>query len=196
MDRIDEKKALILSEANQFAHLLGAKVVPKPRVSFWMILIPVLFVFYMNDIQKYKKARREFAQHYVKTAARAVDEAVAVLREERQPDIAAMVRLSELSSEGRDCLSEIYAALVEQALSLLKTEGTDWGSLVRNAYGNKTNYLLFLNRLNRLEKRLNEVLLPQMNAGTEGAGEIMRAVEKHSEDIRRTRAESIFSPGG
>lgn len=193
MDTLDEKRALILAEARQFAHQLASRVVPKPRVSFWMILLPVLFVFYMNDIQKYKKARREFAEHYVRTLERAVAEAESVIREGRVPEVSSMLQHSELSEEARARLSEVYDSLVAHVLSLLKAEGSDWGSLVRGAYGNKTNYLLFLNRLNRLEKRLNEALLPQLSASTEGAGEIIRAVEMHSEEIRRASAESIFS---
>jgi len=193
MDRIEENYSLILAEIRRFALMLGAKVVPKPKVSMWMILIPILFIFYIYDMQKYKKGRSGFAEHYANTPERALVEAVAVLREGRPHDIAAIVAQSDLPAEGRAFLSDIYAALVEHYVSLLEAEGPDWATLIRHVYGNKTNYLLFLNRLNQLEKQLNQVLLDSMNTPTEGTGDIVRAMEVHSENLRRGEADLMFS---
>ena len=47
MNAIDRRKEIILERELDFANAIGSAVVEKPRVSFWMIMIPLLFLYFI-----------------------------------------------------------------------------------------------------------------------------------------------------
>jgi hypothetical protein len=65
-------------------------------------------------------------------------------------------------------------------------------SLIRSAYKSHTNYLLFLNRLNKVEKALTEALRPDTPKSAADIDFIVKAMEISTERLGRQRAELIF----
>jgi hypothetical protein len=192
MKGLDRKKELILARELAFANSIGAAVFEKPKVNFWMILIPVLFLYFVYRMQKYKTGRMQFDQEFMATRRKAMDLAVEALEADASPNIDQIARQSGLT----DALERPYAswlkALVDHYADLLAANGDSFESLVRSAYRNRTNYLLILNRLNTVEKEFYAALKPQM-AATEGAAAIIAAIETNSRQLRRDLAESIFA---
>ena len=192
MSDIKEKSALILEQEEQFAIALATQIINKPQLSLWMILIPIFFVFYFNDLNKYKKGCRQFAENYLIDKKRALNEAVAVVDVGREPDIRALSELPNINSKAREKQANILAILVEHYTVLLKSDGEDFVSLIRAAYDSLTNYLLFLNRLNQAEKEVNEALKPDLEESDEVINDIVSRMEEMSARFRRETAESIF----
>ena len=50
MSNLEEKKKLILAHEEKFAHGLGLKVIEKPKLSIWMILVPIIFVYFFCSV--------------------------------------------------------------------------------------------------------------------------------------------------
>ena len=75
---------------------------------------------------------------------------------------------------------------------LLRAEGEGFDALTRSAYKNRTNYLLFINRLNQAEKALNRVLVEQLRETTEAVDNTVIAIEQASELLRREKTDAIF----
>jgi hypothetical protein len=192
MSGMKEKSALILEQEEKFAITLAAQVIHKPRLSLWMILIPIFFVFYFNDLNKYRNGCKVFAENYIIDKKRALNEAVEVVDKGREPDISALAELSNMTSIAREKQVNILAIMVEHYRILLNSDGEDFASLIRAAYGNLTNYLLFLNRLNQAEKEVNNALKPDLEKSHGGINDIVNRMEDLSERLRRETAESIF----
>jgi hypothetical protein len=74
----------------------------------------------------------------------------------------------------------------------MKTDGEDFASLIRAAYGSLTDYLLFLNRLNQAEQEVNKALKPDLEEPDEVINDIVSNMEVVSERLRRETAEIIF----
>ena len=187
-----DKSAIILEQEETFAMALAAQVINKPLLSLWMILIPIFFVFYFNNLKKYRDGCRKFAENYNIDKKRALNEAVEVVNTGRAPDIHALAELSNMNSKAREKQAHVLAVLVEHYAILLKSDGDDFASLIRAAYGSLTNYLLFLNRLNQAEKEVNKALKPDLQESHEVINDIVRRMERLSEKLRRETAESIF----
>ena len=66
------------------------------------------------------------------------------------------------------------------------------GALIRSAYKTRTNYLLFINQLNRVERQFNNVLKPFLKDTTQDVDNIVELIEKRCEALRREDAESFF----
>lgn len=192
MKGLERKKAMILERELAFANAVGAAVFEKPKVSFWMILVPLLFLHFIYRMQKFKNGRIRFEQEFMTTRRRAMDLAVEALEAKVKPNLDQIARESGLT----DALERPYAswlkALVDYYTDLLTANGDSFESLVRSAYRNRTDYLLALNRLNAVEKDFYAALKPQM-AVTEGAAVIIATIEEHSRRLRREMAESTFA---
>ena len=61
------KRDLILADEKQFAARVSVKVIDKPRLDVWMILIPVFFIFYFWQLKRYAKGRKTFAENFLIT---------------------------------------------------------------------------------------------------------------------------------
>ncbi len=192
MKGFEQKKEMILQRELIFANAVGAKVFEKPQVHFWMVLIPILFLYFIYRMQRFKSGRMKFDQEFMTTRRKAMDLAVESLETGVKPNIDRIARESGIT----DALEKPYAAwlraLVDHYDDLLAANGESFEALVRSAYHNRTNYLLTLNRLNTVEKEFYAALKPQL-AATEGAAAVIEAIEEHSRRLRRDLAEQIFA---
>ena len=193
MSDLLEKKRLILDHETQFAVRLALQVIEKPKLSTWMILVPIIFVYYFYRLQRFNTGKKTFSEHYMIAINRAINEAEKVIEEGKTPDPDALAGQSDVPESIRDCQAKVYHVLLEHYIDLLKAEGDDFESLIRTAYGSRTNYLLYCNRINHVEKERNKALIPVMEQNTEGVNEVIEKIESHSETLRREMAERIFS---
>jgi hypothetical protein len=190
---MNDKSSLIQEHEELFARALSLKVINKPKLSIWMILIPVIFVHYFYQFQKFTAGRKMFVENYLISRKHALDEAVAVADTGKEPEIERLAKLSNLPAGIREQLSEVLAVLVEHYIILLRANGRDFESLVRSAYRNQMNYLLFINRLNNTEKLLYTALMPHLNETNDNINDIVSAIEFHSIKLRKESADRIFS---
>ncbi len=192
MKGLERKQELILEQERAFANALGATVFDKPRISYWMVLLPILFLYFVFRMQKFKTGRMKFDQDFMVTRRKAMAIAIEGIETGSQPDIDAIARESGL----RDVLEKPYAAwlqaLVEHYADLLSAAGDSFEALVRSTYRTRTDYLLALNRLGTVEKEFYAALKNQMSA-TEGAADVITTLEEQSRQLRRELAERVFA---
>ncbi len=192
MTALRDRKELIGDWERGLANAVGAKVFEKPQASFWMIVLPILFLYFLYRMQKYKTGRLRFEEEFLRTRRLALDLAEAALASGGKADLEAAVRGAGLI----DRLERPYAAwlreLVEFYMDLLKVEGARFEELVRAAFRNRAELLLRLNRLNRVEQEFYRALRPTL-ADTEGAHEILRVMAEEIERLRREMAGRVFA---
>jgi len=192
MKGLERKKELILQRELAFANAVGAAVFEKPKVSFWMVLVPLLFLYFIYRMQRYKSGRMKFDEEFMTTRRRAMNLAFEAVEAGSRPDIDRIARESGLT----EALEKPYASwlkvLVDFYMDLLAANGDSFESMVRSAYRNRTNYLLTLNRLSTVEKEFYAAVKPQL-AATEGAAAVIATIETQSHQLRRDLAENIFA---
>lgn len=187
-----EKRDLILAEERQFAHRVSRRVIEKPRLAVWMILIPVFFVFYFWQLKRYADGRKEFAENYLVTRRRAIEEAYRAAASDSDPVVENLVQATDVQPQLHAEYRRWVTLLIDHYRDLLAAHGSSHDALVRSVYQRRSNYLLFLNRLNLVEREFNAALKPHIAAATEDANGIIQLMEKSAIDIRRERAETLF----
>ena len=192
MKGLERKKELILQRELAFANAVGAAVFEKPKVSFWMVMVPLLFLYFIYRMQKYKNGRMKFDQDFMTTRRKAMDLAVEALETGVKPNIDRIAGESGITEALEKPYVTWLRTLVDYYDDLLTANGDTFDALARSAYRSRTNYLLTLNRLNTVEKEFYAALKPQM-AATEGAGTVITAIEEQSRRLRRNLAESVFA---
>lgn len=191
MKALDHKREIILQSELAFANAIGTSVLNKPKVSYWMVFIPILFLYFIYRMQSYKSERLKFSEEFMITRRRAIDVALEAATTGNSPDIDVVARNAGLPEPLHKPYVFWVKVLVKYYLELLAAEGGCFDSIVRAAYSNRSNYLLTLNRLNTVEKDFYTALKPHL-AATEGAADIITKIESQSQGLRRKLADHIF----
>ena len=186
------KRDLILADEKRFAAQVSVKVIDKPKLDVWMILIPVFFIFYFWQLKRYAKGCKTFAEKFLITRKRALDEALRSAETEQGPDIEKIVQASDIPPETRKEYRRWVALLVEHYRDLVLAQGSSYPALVKSTYKTRTNFLLFLNRLNQVEREFDAALKPHLEKTTEGVNGIIKLMEESVTSLRRQLAEAIF----
>jgi len=186
------KKELILAQEKIFANQISRAVFEKPKVNYWMILLPLLFIYFVYRMQKYKNGRLKFDEDFMITRRRAIDVAVEALTQGVQPDVDLVVQQSTLDGPLVKAYESWVRVLVEYYMDLLSADGASFASLARSAYGSATNYLLFVNRLGMAERSFYGALRERLES-MEGAASIISTIEQRSQELRRNLAQEIFA---
>ncbi len=192
MASITKNKEVILKYEEKFADHVAVAVIDKPQLNLWMILIPIIFLHFFYRLKKFTDGRKEFAQHFILTRKRALEEAVTSIESGGKPDLNSIVKMSSAPKETHSDYKKWLKVLLEHYIDLLGSEGDSFEALIRSVYKTKTNYLLFLNHLNRVERQFNAALKPSMSKTTEGVTHIVSNIEQRCKQLRLENAESIF----
>ncbi len=192
MQPLIAKKELIKNYELKFAHQVAAKVIDKPELSLWMILIPVVFVYYFYKLKKFADGRKAFVANYMITRERTLEEAYLAVETNRKTNLNKIVGMSSAPEDALDAYAQWVKVLAAHYQDLLQAQGREIDALVKAAYKNRTNFLLTLNRLNKVEKHFNSALKPHLQPNIPGADQIIAAIEQWSQKIRRDEATRIF----
>lgn len=194
MTGIQEKADSILAYEKEFADHLARQVIAAPKPTVWMILVPFLLIFHVFNMKRSQSGRKVFSQNYVISRERALKEAVKRIQNGSRTDIAGLVGKAEnLPPSAVEEYTAFLTLLADHYADLLSAEGGSFDALIRCAYKNKENFLLFINQLNSVEKKLNAALTPHINESSGNIKEIVSVIEDFAKHLRRHNADIIFA---
>lgn len=189
----NEKKEVILGYERKFAAQLGREIMHKPKLSTWMVLIPFIFIFYFQDLSKYKQARKEFSDNYLLSRKKALREVEAALVEKRKPDLVVIADQAEIPLNARHKYGDLLSVLAGHYEALFNEDGDSYEDLLKSVYGKKGKYLAYLDALGEAEKSLNKALKPGLEKSVEGYADLVENIENKSEKLRRQKAGEVFA---
>ncbi len=187
-----EKKDMILKHEAMLANKIAVDVIDKPKLNIWMIIIPIIFVYYFYHLQKFAVGKKEFVKNIMNVRQQILDEAQAAVQDHRKPAISRLIEISNVPKNTEVQYSQWVKVILDHYLDLLLTCGDSYESLVKERYKERNRYLLFLNSLNKAEKRFNQALKSHLKKTIDGADDIVRAMERASEKFQRLEADAIF----
>ncbi len=192
MNDIDVKQSAIFARERQFARELASRVIFKPELSIWMIVIPVFFVYYFWRLKQYSKNSRTFVEQWMRPRRQTLQEAAAGLEKDRPVNFDRVIPADRIPPGALAPYRDWIGALYRYYSDLLRARGDDYDQLARDAHGNKSTHLLVLNHLNMHEKKLNAALQPHLEASDPDVGEVIQRIESCCADLRRQEADRIF----
>ena len=193
MNSQQSKKILILEDEERFAHAVSDNIIKKPQMTVWMILIPIILVYHIYRYQRYVKGRNSFAEYYLIMRRQALEEAYTSDAGNRKPDFAKLIKMSKAPNGTSKQCNAWLETIVGHYQHLFRAEGESYDALIRSSYKNRANYLLFLDKLNDVERQFNAALKPYLEETAEGVDEIIFRMGKCSEELRKDQATRIFS---
>lgn len=189
----DQNRELILTNERAIARQVAGKVIDKPQLAMWMILIPVFFVFYFFQLKRYKNGLQDFSENFLITRQRTLDAVWEATTSKTNADLESVVELSDIPAGVKDQYRVWVEQLADNYLLLIQASGGTYDELVKAAYKKKSNYLLGLKNLNRVEADLNQALAPHLPGDQESIESVIKSMQSSVKDLRRSQAEEIFS---
>lgn len=190
---LENRKQLILEHETKLAKLIAREIINKPELSLWMILIPVVFVYYFYGLNKYKKGLRDFVTHFMFSRRLVLDLAVEKVASGTQPDFEELARREKVPDSALEQHRKWVRVLCEFYRGLLESEGDSYAELAKARYGEKGSYLLILNSLNDAEKKFYKALRKHLKETVNDAGDVIRKMEKSLDTLRRNEVDFVFS---
>jgi hypothetical protein len=188
---------LIWNHENQFAYAVARQVLQKPKISVWIILIPVLFLYYAHKIQQYKAAVHDFSKGLMRSKILALDSAKEELDSDRKNTDyeTAFVSEDQENTPKVKLVKERQMAQVvllkSHYIKLLGLQGESYSDLIRHTYRTAADYRVFLNQLAGVEEALNDAVLKAYHPGTE-ARDVTKKMQKATLALREKEIAAFF----
>jgi hypothetical protein len=191
MDKYKEKAKMILDHEEWFADSLAIKVVERPALSVWMILIPIVFIYYFYRFKKFSEGRKEFVK-IIDSRKQALSKALERINGDKSAGVAEIADTIGLNGDTKMYYTELLVALFDHYVRLLQASGGSYQELVKSAYGSSGEFTIFLNNLTRIEDRLNGSFRSPEDE-KENFSAVVGSIREYSEHIRRATIEKIFA---
>jgi hypothetical protein len=194
---LEARHAMLLHQERILAYDLAKVLIHKPKVTVWMIMLPLLFLFFLQDLKKYKAAIQNFTEGYLKNKIIALDLAFSGVREDASLDGALATFASETrlapadQNELHEKQRQEIACLMDHYRRLLTAKGKTYEELVKNAYPSASAYRLFLDTLFDLENAVMHTAL-RSNPADGDAHELGQLMQNATRQLRRRECERIF----
>jgi hypothetical protein len=179
---------------------VALRVISSEPIGVWEFLIPIVFILHF---MRNKQSRELFIQNYMFTKRQALDAAFKMLkkglsREEVISGVEDKTRALLTAPETQGIYSDTIRQqqmneiklLFDHYGKLLGAGGQDYDALARNAYGNRSNYIIFHEQLTSAEKKVSDAA--RQTLGPKADVEALLRIEKATEEIRQSRVEKIF----
>jgi len=188
---LQSKKELILEVEQTFTRSIGRVLFEKPTVSFWMILIPFLLIYFIYRMKRYRNGRHRFQQEFMITRRKALDIAAEAVTFDIPPRIDEWVQRAGLAPEVTGPYRRWLTALVTYHRALLAADGEDFVGLVRSAFPHREKFLDAMQSLGAAEEAFHAALHPGARA-TADTAEIINIMEKRARGLRLELADAIY----
>ncbi len=188
---------LIWNQENQFAYRVARQVLQKPKISVWIILIPILFLYYAHKIQQYKAAVHDFSKGLTRSKFLALDSAKDEIdsgrkNEEYQTDFVSKdLESSPNMIRVRDRQIAEVVLLKSHYRKLLRHKGASYQDLIRKTYRTAADYRLFLKELAQAEEEVNDAVLRAYHPGKE-ARDVTKRMQKAALSLRKEELTTFF----
>lgn len=194
-----DKQEIIVRHERQFARELTAAVLEKPELSVWMILIPFLFIVFMQRQQKFRQLEETFLRGYLYTKNIALADAGRLLTGTPASAVEAETALAvRKNPEAGPAIQRLYQfqlheieLLREHYRRLLSTQAADYASMVRAAY-QPEEFQLFLVELAQRERLVNEAAFALNSEPDNTWQDVIKRLEQETILRREKEAQHIF----
>ncbi len=192
MNHLKSNRELIAERDAQFARELANRMLKRPNLSIWMILIPIILVFYIQQYQRYAKGKRDFARNYLVSLKKALNAAFSAIEENTEVDMESIGQADELAEESLPKYRKLLEVLVEHYTVLLNAKGETFAELVVDGFANADAYRQALAKLNAAWSELNRSIGRQSFQNDAPQLATIKRMERFSEEMREEEATLYF----
>ena len=191
---LKRRQAIAIHEI-ETARAIAARVVEKPTLSAWMILIPLVFVHYLQRRQVFKSGVTAVAESLLITKVRALDQACAALPAGGTIPATAPAGTTDDNERVRAIRAAEAAEVTLLAAHyerLLQTGDDDYAAQVRHAYPDAETYRELQEHLQRAEHEVARAACATTDSSIGDAADLVERLARARSDVRREQFHAIY----
>ena len=155
---LERKKNLIMEYEKSLAEALSEKLLERPKMSVWMILIPLIFVFHCQRHKRFVESKRVFIREWLRNKEQALLGAVEELSGGNRNVQKWQKMVSHLPESAVEAYVRMQNFLCDHYKKVLSGNGKTFGKLVLQAYA-KEEFVEFIACREKVEQELSKELL-------------------------------------
>ncbi|MGI6225359.1 MAG: NF038143 family protein [Peptococcales bacterium] len=198
----DKKYQIILNYEKKSAHQITMELIEKPEISSWMFLVPIVFVPYLQRLNKYKNAVKIFEDGYLFTKKQALDVAYLMYKDGKTKNIALdqAKKVVIKDPQALEHIQKIYSSQLKEIClladfyyKLFQASGNSYEEMLREVHPNKATHQEFLNALAKAEHEVNNQAIYAVKINESERSELFIKLEEKSRTYRLKEAERIYN---
>lgn len=188
---------LIWDRENQFAYAVAKQVLDKPKISVWLVLIPILFLYYAHKIQQYKAGVHGFGKGLVRSKILALDSALEEVNTGKKDESYKEAFVSKDLENSPNVMRVLTTQIAEVKLlkthyeKLLREQGSSYQAVVKKAYKTGGDFRFLLNNLAKAEEDVQDAVLRAYHP-SEQAQNVAKKMQKIIHALREEEVRQIF----
>lgn len=155
---LERKKNLIAEYEKSLAEVLSEKLLERPKISVWMILIPLIFVFHCQRHKRFVESKRAFVREWLRNKEHALSGAVEELSGGERSVRQWQKAVSQLSGSAVEAYVRMQNFLCDHYKKVLSGNGKTFGELILQAY-TREEFVEFIACREKVEQELSKELL-------------------------------------
>ncbi len=155
---LERKQNLIVEYEKSLAEALSEKLLERPKMSVWMILIPLIFVFHCQRHSRFVEGKRAFIRQWLRNKEEALLGAVEELSGGERNIKQWQKTVSHLPEEAAKSYVRMQHFLCDHYKKVLSGKGKSFGELVLQAYG-KEEFAECIAKRKKTEQEFSKELL-------------------------------------
>ncbi len=192
-----QKYKLILQYEENFARLVALGLWIKRPISPWHYLLPGMFIF---DYLRRSAAVKNYSATFLFPRKLALDLSMQAMSRTDKKELFRqaeenikewLAAFKMYSEEIKDRHMEQIGILMEHYIKLLKADGDEYSLLVKNTYGNRTNYENFIEKLTAAENYVDLAIAHHLG-NTEEIRKRLEAEREQVAELRKKEVQKIF----
>jgi hypothetical protein len=197
---VKKKMKAIHANERKIADSISHNIIQMPGLTVWEILIPIMFIFKLAQINQ---VRDNLIQNQMFTKNLALKAALDLVTGHSKNQVIDQIKDSTsslLTSANSGLYSETIREkqlneinlLLDHYVLLLKANGIDYKTMVKNAYVTRDRFEAFLNQLKQAEAETTQAAKKTLGDRAD-AGKVI-LIESVTNKKRRTVTDKIFQP--
>jgi hypothetical protein len=192
-----QKYKLILQNEENFARRVALGLWIKRPISPWHYLLPGMFIF---DYLRRSAAVKDYSAAFLFPRKLALDLSMQVMGGADKKELFRqageiikewLASFKMYSEEIKDRHMEQISILMEHYIKLLKADGDEYSLLIKNTYGDRTNYESFMEKLTAAENCIDSAIAHH-RGNTEEIRKRLEAEREQVAELRKKELQKIF----
>lgn len=192
MQKLKEKAEIIRREERRTADKIAQEVLDKPNLSVWMILIPIVFLYYIYAFNRFSSGKKEFVEGFVKTRKLILEKALNFVENKEKTDFRKLAKEERVPDKAVDAYVSWSKVLFDHYTTLLSAEGASYSEMNRSGYTSKEQYESVLEKIIDKEVLFFKALRKEVKASGDAVGEVIKKMETAVANIRRSQVRLVF----
>ena len=192
MKDLADIRNLISTQERKIANKIADEVLNKPKLNVWMILIPIVFLYYFYAFHRFATGKKNFVKSFLRTRFLILDQACICVETGAKADFQALAGQDNVPENAVEAYKTWAKALHGHYVTLLNTSGVTYPALIKAGYQEQSRYQTILEEILKAEILFYKALRKDLKKTAQDVGEVIKKIEEALAHLGQDESRLVF----